>query len=118
MWDSLTTDNGTTGHFTGLSNYAALFRDTAFNRSLLNTFLWLVGTLVLPVMLGLAIAVMTSSMRGGRYARMALVLPYPISGSATAVVWGFILRSEAPSTARSGGSGCPGASTNGCCRGR
>jgi len=105
VWDSLTTDNGTTGHFTGLSNYAALFRDTAFNRSLLNTFLWLVGTLVLPVMLGLAIAVMTSSMRGGRYARMALVLPYTISGSATAVVWGFILRSDGALNGALGGLG-------------
>lgn len=94
VWDSLTNDNGSTATFQGVANYVELFRDPAFDRSLLNTFMWLVGTLVLPVVLGLAIAVMTSATSWGRFARAALVLPYAVSGSATAVLWGFILRSD------------------------
>jgi multiple sugar transport system permease protein len=39
------------------------------------------------------IAAFTNSMPGGRWVRLAFVLPYALSGAATAVIWGFILRS-------------------------
>jgi len=109
IWDSLTNDNGSQASFVGVSNYTALVRDPAFDRSVVNTLVWLVGTLVLPVLLGLAIAVMTSAMPWGKYARSALVLPYTISGSATAVVWGFILRSDGALNSALGGLGLSGA---------
>jgi multiple sugar transport system permease protein len=44
--------------------------------------------------IGLAIAVFTNSMRGGKWIRWVFVLPYALSGTATAVVWGFLLRSD------------------------
>jgi multiple sugar transport system permease protein len=56
--------------------------------------MWTLGTLILPVGLGLLIAVFTNSMRGGRWIRIAFILPYALSGAATAVIWGFILRSD------------------------
>jgi multiple sugar transport system permease protein len=71
-----------------------LLHDPTFGQSLLNTLLWMAGTLVLPVGIGLLVAVFTTQMRGGRWIRYAFVLPYALSGTATAVIWGFILRSD------------------------
>lgn len=94
VYQSLTQDNGFTSTFIGLDNYVRLVQDPVFLQSLLNTLMWTVGTLILPVGLGLLIAVFTNSMRGGRWLRLAFVLPYALSGAATAVIWGFILRSD------------------------
>lgn len=87
-------DNGFTRRWVGLENYRAMFADPAFGQSVLNTFLWVVGTLLLPVGIGLAIAVGTWKLRLGGLARFAIVLPYAISGSATAVVWTFMLTTD------------------------
>lgn len=80
--------------FAGVDNYRQMFSDPDVLRSLLNTLMWLVGTIVLPIGLGLAIAVMTNSVPWGKYARLAIVLPYAISGAAVAVVWNFMLQSD------------------------
>ncbi|MFD8281654.1 carbohydrate ABC transporter permease [Streptomyces solisilvae] len=93
-WRSFFDDNGISARFVGLSNYTALFTDPDFGRSLLNTVLWVVGTLVLPVLLGLLLAVLTHSMRWGAVARTAVVIPYALSGSATALLWTFLLKSD------------------------
>ncbi|MEQ4208511.1 sugar ABC transporter permease [Actinopolymorpha sp. B9G3] len=80
--------------FIGPGNYAALLRDPAFLASVLNTVLWTVGTLLLPVALGLLIAVLTNTTGWAAWLRYAFVLPYAISGTATAVIWGFVLRTD------------------------
>ncbi|GAA3884171.1 sugar ABC transporter permease [Streptomyces lannensis] len=94
VYGSFFEDNGFTSHYTGLDNYARLADDPIFGRSLLNTVMWVAGTLLLPVAIGLAIAVATHRMRLGRLAQLLIVLPYAISGAATAVLWKFILTSE------------------------
>jgi multiple sugar transport system permease protein len=94
VYQSLTADNGFDSKFIGFANYAALFNDPIFFRSLLNTIMWTVGTLVVPVGLGLLIALATNGVRGGKWLRFAFVLPFALSGTATAVIWGFILRSD------------------------
>ncbi|HEU5130292.1 MAG TPA: sugar ABC transporter permease [Glycomyces sp.] len=93
-YQSLTRDDGFTSSFIGFDNYLALLQDPTFGRSLLNTLLWTVGTLILPVGLGLLIAVLTNAVPGGRWLKYVFVLPYALSGTATAVIWGFILRSD------------------------
>lgn len=80
--------------FTGVSNYQAIYRSPILVRSLVNTLMWVVGSLILPVGIGLMIAVMTSALRWGKWARMAIVLPYAISGTAVAVVASFLLRTD------------------------
>lgn len=94
VYQSLTNDDGFTAEFIGFDNYVRLFRDPLFGQSLLNTVMWTVGTLVLPVGIGLTVAVFTSQMKGGKWLRLAFILPYALSGAATAVIWGFILRSD------------------------
>ncbi|WP_329454180.1 carbohydrate ABC transporter permease [Streptomyces sp. NBC_01497] len=91
---SLFDDNGISARFVGLANYGALVTDPDFGRSLLNTLMWVAGTLVLPVLLGLVLAVLTHSVRWGAVARTAVVIPYALSGSATALLWTFLLKSD------------------------
>lgn len=94
VYQSLTNDDGFNAEFIGFDNYVRLLQDPLFGRSVLNTVMWTVGTLILPVGIGLLVAVFTSQMKGGRWVRLAFVLPYALSGTATAVIWGFILRSN------------------------
>lgn len=95
VWRSLTDDDGVDEPvFVGLANYLALIGDGPFIRSLVNTLVWTAGTLLLPVLLGLGIAVLTNGPGLARFARYAFVLPYALSGTATAVVWGFMLRTD------------------------
>ncbi|GAA3884107.1 carbohydrate ABC transporter permease [Streptomyces sedi] len=94
VYGSLFEDNGFERSFVGLDNYARLAEDPIFSRSLLNTLMWVVGTLLLPVLLGLLIAVATHRMRLGGVIQLLVVLPYAISGAATAVLWNFMLTSD------------------------
>ncbi|GGS21794.1 permease [Streptomyces aureoverticillatus] len=94
VYGSFFEDNGFNSSFTGIDNYTRLADDPIFGRSLLNTLMWVAGTLLLPVLLGLLIAVATHRMRFGGAARMVLVLPFAISPAATAVLWNFMLTSD------------------------
>lgn len=80
--------------FAGIDNYQRMFDDPAVVKSFLNTLFWMIGSLLLPIVLGLAIAVMTNAVKWGRIARLAVVIPYAISGAAVAVVWNFMLQSD------------------------
>lgn len=72
--------------FVGLDNYVTMFTDPALLQSLVNTLIWVVGSLLLPVVIGLLIAVGTSSLRLGSVARLCMVIPYALSGTAVGVV--------------------------------
>ncbi|MGV9392197.1 carbohydrate ABC transporter permease [Streptomyces olivaceus] len=83
-----------TAPFGWFDNYALFASDPALARSIQNTLMWVVGTVALPFVLGLAIAVMTNAGRLSRLARLCVVLPYALSGSAVAVVWNFMLTTD------------------------
>ncbi|MGW7350858.1 carbohydrate ABC transporter permease [Streptomyces sp. NPDC054784] len=83
-----------TSPFSWFENYALFASDPALTRSVQNTLMWVVGTVVLPFVLGLAIACMTDASRLSRFARLCVVLPYALSGSAVAVVWNFMLTTD------------------------
>lgn len=78
--------------FNGLGSYERIVTDPVIIRSLLNTLLWLIGTVILPVGLGLVIAALTNTVKWGPVARLGIVLPYALSGTAVAVVWNFVLQ--------------------------
>ncbi|HEY9290496.1 MAG TPA: sugar ABC transporter permease [Microlunatus sp.] len=92
--DSLFSDDGLHRSFVGLRNYGALFSDSGFGQSIVNTLMWVAGTLILPVLLGLIFAVLFNSVRWGVVARWAVTIPYALSGSATALMWTFMLQSD------------------------
>lgn len=90
---SLTEFNGLGDpEFVGLDKYSQMFGDARIISSMGNTLIWVVGTLVLPVGLGLFIAVMAHGLRGSFWYRLPFLLPYAISGIAVGVIFSFILQ--------------------------
>lgn len=86
--------DGVNSHFAGLDNYIRVFTDPVLQRSIVNTIMWVAGSLLLPVGLGLLFAVMTNSSRMGTVARGVIILPFALSGTAIAVVGSFILQPD------------------------
>jgi len=78
-------------NWVGLDNYRTLAKDPVLSRTLTNTMLWVVGTLLLPVGLGLLIAVLSYEAKGGSLFRLPFLIPYALSGTAIATVWQFML---------------------------
>ena len=76
----------------GLANYTRFFQDDVLWVTVSNTLLWVVGTIALPVGLGLFIATTTYRSRWGGWLRLPFLIPYAVSGAGVAVVWGFILQ--------------------------
>ncbi|MGW2472679.1 carbohydrate ABC transporter permease [Streptomyces sp. NPDC001665] len=86
--------DGRVSGFTWFTNYGLFLSDPVLAKSVENTLMWVVGTVALPLVLGLGIAVMTNGSGWSRIARLLVVLPYAISGSAVAVVWNFLLTTD------------------------
>jgi multiple sugar transport system permease protein len=78
--------------FVGLDNYVRMFRDPAVLTSIVNTLLWVVGTLVVPVGLGLVVAYLAFGLPGGAWLRVPFLVPYALSGVAVGVVFSFVLQ--------------------------
>ncbi|AQP45375.1 carbohydrate ABC transporter permease [Tessaracoccus flavus] len=92
---SLTEYNGLGDpEFVGLDKFEQLFQDPNILTSMLNTFMWVVGTLVMPVGLGLVIAVLAHGLKGSFWFRLPFLLPYAISGIAVGVIFAFILQTN------------------------
>ncbi|GAB3391751.1 sugar ABC transporter permease [Humibacter soli] len=93
MYLSLTDYNGLDApKFIGFQNYATMFADPAFLMSLVNTAIWVVGTLIVPVALGLAVAYLSFGLRWAGIFRIPFLIPYALSGVAIGVVFNFILQ--------------------------
>ncbi|RUR01835.1 carbohydrate ABC transporter permease [Labedella endophytica] len=78
--------------FIGIDNYVRMFRDPAVLTSITNTLLWVVGTLVVPVGLGLVVAYLAFGLPGGAWLRVPFLVPYALSGVAVGVVFSFVLQ--------------------------
>ncbi|MGW4469789.1 carbohydrate ABC transporter permease [Nonomuraea sp. NPDC004354] len=77
--------------FVGSANFVKLFDDPALLTATRNTLIWVVGTMVLPVGLGLLVAVLSYDIRGGAWFRVPFMLPYALSGAGLGLVWSPIL---------------------------
>jgi multiple sugar transport system permease protein len=75
----------------GVDNFAEMFADPGFLGSLGNTLIWVAGTLLVPVGLGLVLALMTWNLPGGAWLRLPFLLPYAVSGVGVATLWSYIL---------------------------
>ena len=80
--------------FVGFSNYLRLLQDPVLFTSFANTFAWVVGSLLLPVGIGLLVAVLTFELAGGILYRLPFLLPYALSGATVGVLWSFVLRDD------------------------
>ncbi len=112
-WISFTEYNGLgSPSWVGLDNYRAMFDDPNFATSLRNTLLWVVGSITVPVGLGLLIAVLSHGMRFGSWLRLPFLIPYAISGVAVGVVWRFVLQNGGGLSQALDALGLPGAGLN------
>lgn len=92
---SFTTYNGLGDpKWVGIANYQNMFEDPDFLGSMFNTLLWVVGTLAVPVGLGLGLALMTFNLKGGVWLRLPFLIPYAISGIGVGLIWSFVLQSN------------------------
>ncbi|GAA1694415.1 sugar ABC transporter permease [Glycomyces endophyticus] len=78
----------------GLENYVEMFDDPGFIGSVLNTLLWVGGTLLVPVGIGLGVALLTWNLKGGTWLRLPFLIPYALSGIGVGVIWSFILSGD------------------------
>lgn len=88
-WDGLTPPR-----FVGFSNYLRFIRDHVFFTSLINTFIWVILTLALPVALGLFIAVGISRIRAANIFKSILYIPLTLSAVTTGIIWTLIYSPE------------------------
>jgi ABC-type sugar transport system permease subunit len=80
--------------FIGLKNFVKIFSDRVIGRSMLNTVIWVVFTLALPVMGGLLVAVFVTGVRGAGFFKSIFFIPLTISFVATGVIWAFMFSKE------------------------
>ncbi|NMB24092.1 MAG: sugar ABC transporter permease [Firmicutes bacterium] len=73
--------------FIGLANYRNLLTEPNFLTSVTNTFIWMIGTLLLPVGLGLFIAVIVNRIVFADLFKSVFYIPLTISAVATGLIW-------------------------------
>jgi raffinose/stachyose/melibiose transport system permease protein len=79
--------------FVGLENYRKiLFEDRLFARAITNNILWTIGSLLLPLTIGLLLATVFNSkgLVGRSFFRTAIFMPYVLSIIVVALLWGEI----------------------------
>lgn len=68
--------------FVGLKNYAAMLKDTSFFHAVKNNLIWMVMFLVIPLAIGLTLAVILSNIRRGQmFLRTIYFLPYVVGAA-------------------------------------
>jgi multiple sugar transport system permease protein len=88
---SFTQDNGITEPiYVGLQNFTDLFADPHFLLSLKNTFIWTIAAVVLPVTLGLVLAITLNAVRWSGFFKSIIYLPATISAAAVGILFSFI----------------------------
>ncbi|MFP4297748.1 MAG: carbohydrate ABC transporter permease [Spirulinaceae cyanobacterium] len=98
FWLSLFEQNlGTelTAEFNGLGNYVRLFGDGRFWRSLWNTSIFTIVSIVLELILGMAIAlVLDKSFRGRGLVRTAALIPWALPTAVMGLAWAWIFNDQ------------------------
>ncbi|MCC7447874.1 MAG: sugar ABC transporter permease [Anaerolineae bacterium] len=89
---SLTKWNGLEApQFVGLQNYVQFLEDPVFQTSFTNTVFWVIGTILLPVLWGLGMALLITRIKFEGVFKTIFYLPYAISATSTSVIWAFML---------------------------
>jgi ABC-type sugar transport system permease subunit len=93
IYYSLTSWNGVdpVKQFVGLTNYVHLFQDELLKLSLAHNLIWVVIGTIAPIVIGLPLAVLLSTIKRGRLIfQTAYFLPYVLSGVVVGMIWGWI----------------------------
>jgi ABC-type sugar transport system permease subunit len=74
----------------GFANYAHTLDDPNFGAAATNTVIWVVASLVLPVLLGLAFAVLLRGVRGEETLKTIFFLPRLVAPTAIGAIWYYV----------------------------
>jgi multiple sugar transport system permease protein len=79
---------GVLGGFIGLANYARLFSDVEFRLAIVRTLVLTVIAVALVIVISLGVAmVVNERFRGSSFIKLALLLPYALPGTLSALIW-------------------------------
>jgi ABC-type sugar transport system permease subunit len=77
--------------FSGLYNFRLLFDDPVFIKSLLNNLKWLVIFILMPVILGLTLAmILNKGIQGDKFFKAAIYSPMILSPAVIGLIWSWI----------------------------
>lgn len=76
--------------FVGLRNYERLFGQIYFAEAAFNTMIWVVASLVFPVLLGLGIAILLRGVRFETTFKNLIFLPRVLAPTAVGVIWFYV----------------------------
>ena len=77
--------------FVGFYNFRLLFDDPVFLKSLLNNIKWLLIFIIIPVLLGLALAmILNKNIRGEKFFKASIYSPMILSPAVIGLIWGWI----------------------------
>ncbi|MDQ1442388.1 MAG: alpha-glucoside transport system permease protein, partial [Acidimicrobiaceae bacterium] len=90
--------NADSTKFIGLDNYTKLLGNSGFQKTLINTLIWIAVAPLAAVVLGLFVAVLVDRLRatGEKTSKTIIFLPMAISAVGAATVWKFIYTSRPP----------------------
>lgn len=82
--------------FIGVENYIRVFKDPIFYKALGNNVIWILFTILVPVLLGLIFAVMITQkyIKGKFIFRLTYFMPNVVSLVAVGIIWGWIYNPE------------------------
>ncbi|MCA3443551.1 MAG: sugar ABC transporter permease [Rhodobacter sp.] len=78
------------GEWAGLANYQRLATNPNFEAAAINTGIWVIASLVLPVALALALAVLLNGARFSDTAKTLFFLPRVLAPTAVGVIWYYV----------------------------
>jgi ABC-type sugar transport system permease subunit len=81
--------------FVGLDNFARIFRDPEFLNAIINTAIWIVAALVVPVLLGLALALLLNTgLRAANLFKSIFYLPICLAAVIVGQIWIWIYQPD------------------------
>lgn len=76
----------------GFYNYVHMLQDPYFWIAFRNTILWVIGSILIPVTLGLIAALLIYTLPGQKTIKLLLFLPYALSGVVISIMWSYMYR--------------------------
>lgn len=76
--------------FAGLHNYSQLWTSPYFDDALGNTAIWVAASVILPLLLGLALAMLFRRMPGQEWFKSVIFLPRILAPTAVGVMWYYV----------------------------
>lgn len=82
--------------FVGFKNYTEILQDEIFWKALTHNLIWVISTIVVPVFIGLILAMLITSegVKGKIIFRVTYFMPVVVSLVAVGIIWGWMLHTD------------------------